>query len=845
MAELSTRLVRQLPGRIFSIVLETLPDDPFPMCPATDFDAYICLDPTLANDRLVHAFPRPLAAAAIANSSSQGSPDIPVIGSFGFPTPGKGFERVIDAVNREFDRAVVRLNIPSGDFTGSTVNLHGQDYTNYLENLCRTVAKPGIDVQVTRRFMEPDELIRWCGENTLNCFLYDRLQPGLSATTDQAIISGRPLAVSDNPTFRHIHRYLPPYPRRSLKASIAQSAAEVRTMQAEWSAPAFLARFEDLLRDFRLLPRSAADSLGVPRAGQPRILIISHKAVRCGIHEYGINTFNALRKSERYSVHYAECSSADEFRVHLAYVKPDLLLVNYYPFTMPWFTPEMAAGLTMPKLHIWHEVTQELADSIGETAFDFHICQDPTLEERNPNVFRVGRLIPDYTNAKPKPPIPIIGSFGFAGANKGFERLVLLVQDEFDEAVIRLNIPVNDAVDINGAMAFETAERCRSLVMKPGIHLVIGHNYLERPALLDMLAEHSLNVFLYDNPEAKGISSVIDYAIAAGRPIAVTRSPMFRHLKSLTPSVFVEDRSLRAIMADGMLPLVPLRNEWGEQRLILRYEEIFDRVLGRSPVVTDPAPLSIGPGASPAVPRPAVQVSYDGLVSQTPPYLLPRKETMAGRLATKYNRILDDDARTIYLPAIRMLFAACPDIMQRKIPEANVQQAFVLDAVLNFIEGRHNPRILCVGAFEDTASATLKTCGYAVDEIDPAVNMDLRTFMGLPITRKASYDLVFSTSVIEHVPDDETFVEDICTLLKDGGIAVLTMDFKNHYRPGDPSPLVDERLYTPADIIDRLMSKMPGCKLVDEPNWHQGVPDFCYENVMYNFASMVVRKEPA
>lgn len=845
MAELNTRFTRQLSGRTFAIVLETLPGDAFPMCPAMDFDAYICLDPTLTDDRLVCAFPRPLEAAPAPALPPLAADGVPIIGSFGFPTPGKGFARVVDAVNREFDRAVVRFNIPAGAFTGHTAEFHNQDYVDYLETLCRRVAKPGIDIQVSRKFMEPEELIRWCGENTLNCFLYDRFQPGLSATTDQAIISGRPLAVSENPTFRHIHQYMPPYPRRSLRASIAQSAPEVREMRAQWTVSAFQKRFEELLCDFRLLQLQSAPNISISRPGRPRVLVVSHKSVRCGVHEYGLNTFNALRKSEFYDVRYAECSSADEFRVHLAYVDPDLLLVNYYPFTMPWFTPDVAAQVTVPKFQIWHEVTQELADAVGETAFDYHICQDPTLEERNPRVFSIGRLIPDYTNSMPTSPVPIIGSFGFTGAGKGFERLVMLVQREFDEAIIRINIPLNDGVDRDGAMAYSTAERCRSLVMKPGIRLIIGHDYLERPALLDMLAEHSLNVFLYDNPDAKGISSVIDYAVAAGRPIAVSRSPMFRHLASLTPSVCIEDRSLREIMADGVLPLVPLRNEWSEQRLILRYEEIFDYVLGRSSPIAEPAPLSIGPRSKAMAPRPTVQISYEGLVSQASPYLLPRTATMPGRLASKYNRILNNDARAAYLPAVRMLFAACPDVMRRKIPEANVQQAFVFDAVLNFAEGRSSPRILCVGSHEDTASAALKACGYAVDEIDPAINMDLRTFMGRPATRQASYDIVFSTSVIEHVADDETFVEDICTLLKDGGIAVLTMDFKNSYRSGDPRPVVDQRLYTCADIVGRLLPRMPGCKLVDEPNWHQGLPDFLYENVMYSFASMVVRKEPA
>ena len=63
--------------------------------------------------------------------------------------------------------------------------------------------------------------------------------PGLAAVTDQAIASGRPLAVSDNRTFRHIHEYIVPYPARSLRESIAVSQAEVQQMQQNWSHEAF------------------------------------------------------------------------------------------------------------------------------------------------------------------------------------------------------------------------------------------------------------------------------------------------------------------------------------------------------------------------------------------------------------------------------------------------------------------------------------------------------------------------------------------------------------------------------------------------------------------------------
>ena len=74
---------------------------------------------------------------------------------------------LIEAVNREFERAVVRINIPSGTYTSSTDIVHGQSYSKYIASLCKRIAKPGIKVLFTHEYMSPDELVDWCAENDL------------------------------------------------------------------------------------------------------------------------------------------------------------------------------------------------------------------------------------------------------------------------------------------------------------------------------------------------------------------------------------------------------------------------------------------------------------------------------------------------------------------------------------------------------------------------------------------------------------------------------------------------------------------------------------------------------
>ena len=241
MAWMNTSKLKKIPGLIITMVLEVLPDDPFVMCPDNHFHGYCVLDPTIkTRNKKIFSFPRPLET--VNDIQPYNEKPIPVIGSFGFATKGKGFHHVVEAVNKEFDQAVVRINIPYGDFVPES-----KEYANFLADLCKQKAKHGIEVIVTHDYMEKKDLIDWCAKNTLNCFLYDRNIPGLAATTDQAIVSGRPLAISKNDTFRHILVYLPPYPEMSLKDSITKSIPWIRQMQKDWSPREFSLKFEEML----------------------------------------------------------------------------------------------------------------------------------------------------------------------------------------------------------------------------------------------------------------------------------------------------------------------------------------------------------------------------------------------------------------------------------------------------------------------------------------------------------------------------------------------------------------------------------------------------------------------
>ena len=209
---------------------------------------------------------------------------------------------------------------------------------------------------------------------------------------------------------------------------------------------------------------------------------------------------------------------------------------------------------------------------------------------------------------------------------------------------------------------------------------------------------------------------------------------------------------------------------------------------------------------------------------------------------TSFSRILDNAARSQYDSVIKELFQLVPNMMARKIPEANIQQAFVFDTLKKLAFKLSAPKILCIGCYEDTAAAALNRLGYRMDEIDPSINFDLDEFSNQPSTVKGSYDIIFSTSVLEHVENDALFLMQIAELLAPGGTAILTCYFNDQFKPGDPLPKEDFRFYTQKDLKQRLLPLLKNCSLVDSPQWDCPNPDFTYADCRYTFATLVFKK---
>lgn len=208
-----------------------------------------------------------------------------------------------------------------------------------------------------------------------------------------------------------------------------------------------------------------------------------------------------------------------------------------------------------------------------------------------------------------------------------------------------------------------------------------------------------------------------------------------------------------------------------------------------------------------------------------------------------WNRLLLDRDREFYRETIEEMFRVLPEGMPSKPARANVQQAFMVHAIRQLV--KPTDEVLCVGCFTDTAMGVLNRTGYDIYGIDPHDAVSGINLHDHWTTHQKQYDLVFATSVIEHVIDkeEEEFFDEMCKSVKPGGYGLLTMDFREGWKLGQNTVGAVFRFYTLYDFEVRLPGIMEtnNCELFGKSDW-SGEPDFEWEGQMYNFATYVFRK---
>ncbi|WP_168220567.1 DUF4214 domain-containing protein [Azospirillum thermophilum] len=547
--------IGRLPGIKFSILLEVEPGNPLRHVAIDVFDGYIALDPSTPATGKIFPFPRPLPGEPHRPAERNG---IPVISSFGFGTPGKGFPLLVELVNREFDQAVVRVNIPPGTYTSSFDGIHGTAYPQYLAALCRRIAKPGIDVRFSYDFLSPDELLEWCSESDLNCFLYTRRQAGLSATTDQAILSGRPLLTGTNDTFRHIHKYIPPYPVMTLREALDTSAPSVRRLQQDWSSQSFTRTFERMLATFGIAAASGEKGdTPLQQSVRPLpVLVLSfEEAGGTSILFHETRLVDCLGRSGVYDVRLVRRDELDDFAAQDTGYRPAAVVVTGFrgdPGTLDSALP----FVTGPKIILCGEAPEGGPVARGEDIF---------VLPRRP-------IIPYFTiGAARRPGPPRIWLIGFAADDSNLGEMLERISRDVGEAEVFVEAPgpVGAKLEIRLAALGWYHDPTRAVTVS--VRSLPG----DATAIIEEMAADSMAVFYHDPSRGEELESLACLALTTERPVVFTHAAPFPQF--LGKGTCVEDVSFAEIMAMGVAAHIALYADFGEWQTFAGIDRILSQ----------------------------------------------------------------------------------------------------------------------------------------------------------------------------------------------------------------------------------------------------------------------------
>lgn len=260
------------------------------------------------------------------------------------------------------------------------------------------------------------------------------------------------------------------------------------------------------------------------------ILFLNHRPSQCGVYDYGLRLFDIWKGSSTYVFIYREVGNVEEYNECCSSVSARVILYNFQDATMPW----LHHG-TISKKHynigLIHECNPAFFNHCLNVQSDiirplFTSVPD-TISSTNESV--VSFLEYGLNSNK-----PIIGSFGFGFYSKGFDKIISYVNDQFDDAIIKLITPYATY----GAPNSHVSNLCDGITLKPGIEVKIIHDYLDSNDILYFLNHNTINLFLYDYQYGRGISSAIDYALSVHRPLGISNSYMFRHIYDDTICIY-------------------------------------------------------------------------------------------------------------------------------------------------------------------------------------------------------------------------------------------------------------------------------------------------------------------
>ena len=172
-----------------------------------------------------------------------------------------------------------------------------------------------------------------------------------------------------------------------------------------------------------------------------------------------------------------------------------------------------------------------------------------------------------------------IGSFGFGLPRKRFDLVCEKVKSEFENANINFHITTAKIADVYGHYSSAVIQSCVKAIEGTKIKLKITTNIIAEEELNDFLQNNDINIFMYDNADSNGLSSVIDHVVGAGCIFAVNSAHMFSHVIKEFPQLNIDNHCIKDIISLGNAPAKKFQELWSNE---IVKNQIYEVIYGNN-----------------------------------------------------------------------------------------------------------------------------------------------------------------------------------------------------------------------------------------------------------------------
>jgi len=306
------------------------------------------------------------------------------------------------------------------------------------------------------------------------------------------------------------------------------------------------------------------------------VAIFTGPEKQCGIHYYADTVIGILKNSQQYQYKLIDVGSEAQFRNELAAQTPDLMVINWHPWTMPWCTPNLLDEFAIPKFLIIGHAS--LSDNLPFRVNKF-ISIDPDHKSHDNYVagVRPVKFYDDIAYTSPFPRRLAIGTSGIGHSIKNLEYLTDLIRIQYTGEYIvdfRVHFSVGRYTDHNETQIRELAKHCQHRAGE-AVQISLTCRSFDDYGIVKWLNQNDINIFLYNNFDSIGVSASIDKALAAKKPIGVNESNFFRHIYS--KDIDIGQNLLTDIIKKGTSPLEKFYHRWNPQELIMQYDTLVSQ----------------------------------------------------------------------------------------------------------------------------------------------------------------------------------------------------------------------------------------------------------------------------